>query len=106
MIRFLLRSLGLMMLAMAFIFVIYDGMKSIADRTFYSTPLGQFWLEIHNKSLQAFQATAVSWLGDGVWQVGVQTVLDQPAAAVFAVIGVILIVLGRRKRPLIGYARD
>jgi hypothetical protein len=33
-------------------------------------------------------------------------VLDQPAAAVFAALGVLLIVLGRKKRPLIGYARD
>ncbi len=33
-------------------------------------------------------------------------ILDQPASAVFGVLGVILIVLGRKKKPLIGYARD
>jgi len=106
MFRFMLRSLGLMLLALAFIFVIYDGMKSIADRTFYATALTQFWIEIHAASLQSFQAAVTSWLGDAVWKIGVQPVLDQPAAALFAVLGVILIVLGRKKRPLIGYARD
>ena len=106
MIRFLLRSLGLMLLALAFIFVIYDGMKSIADRTFYATALTQFWIEIHASSLQALQASVTRWLGDTFWKFAVQPVLDQPAAALFAVLGVILIVLGRKKRPLIGYARD
>ena len=106
MIRFLLRSLGLMLLALAFIFVIYDGMKSIADRTFYATALTQFWIEIHATSLQSFQAAVAQWLGDAFWKIGVQPVLDQPAAALFAVLGVVLIVLGRKKRPLIGYARD
>jgi hypothetical protein len=106
MIRFLLRSLGLLLLALAFIFVIYDGMKSIADRAFHATPLNQFWIEIHNRSLQTFQANATKWLGDSVWKFGILPVLDQPAAAIFAVLGALLIVLGRRKRPLIGYARD
>ncbi len=106
MFRFLLRSLGLLLLALAFIFVIYDGMKSIADRTFYATALAQFWIEIHGKSLQAFQAAVADWAGDKVWQIGVQPVLDQPAAAIFVVLGVLLIVLGRKKRPLIGYVRD
>jgi hypothetical protein len=106
MIRFLLRALGLLLLALAFIFVIYDGMKSIADRTFYATSLTQFWIEIHAASLQSLQASVTRWLGDTVWRIGVQPVLDQPAAALFAVIGIILIMLGRKKRPLIGYARD
>ena len=106
MIRFLLRSIGLLLLALAFILVIYDGMKSIADRTFYATTLGQVWIEIHTASLQAFQATVERWLGATLWKFGIQPILDQPSAAVFAILGVVLILLGRKKRPLIGYARD
>jgi hypothetical protein len=106
MIRFLLRAIGLILLALAFIFVVYDGMKSIADRTFYATPLNQFWTEIHAKSLQAFEAAVTGWLGESFWQFGVQPVLNQPAAAVAVVVGALFIVLGRKKRPLIGYARD
>jgi hypothetical protein len=106
MIRFLLRSIGLILLALAFIFVIYDGMKSIADRTFYATPLDQFWTDFHVASLQALQALIATRLGESVWQFGAQPVLHQPAAAVFAVLGALFILLGRKKRPLIGYARD
>ena len=106
MIRLLLRFIGLIVLALAFIFLIYDGMRSIADRTFYATPLNQFWTDVHAASLQAFKTTVAGRLGDTAWQYAVQPVLDQPAVAVFAVLGARLIVLGRKKRPLIGYARD
>jgi ABC-type phosphate transport system permease subunit len=105
MIRFLLRFLGLLLLALAFIFVIYDGMKSIADRTFYATAIGQFWTEVHASSLQAAQA-AVERVSGSLWSMAIAPLLEQPAAAVFGVLGAILIVLGRKKKPLIGYARD
>jgi ABC-type phosphate transport system permease subunit len=105
MIRALLRFLGLLLLALAFIFVIYDGMKSIADRTIYSTALSQFWTEIHASSLQAAQA-AVERLSGTLWNFAIAPILEQPAAAIFAVLGALLIVLGRKKKPLIGYARD
>jgi hypothetical protein len=105
MIRFLLRFLGLLLLALAFILVIYDGMKSIADRTFYATALSQFWIEIHASSLQAAQKS-VEGMSETLWSMVIAPILEQPAAAIFAVVGAILIVLGRKKKPLIGYARD
>ena len=105
MIRGLLRFLGLLLLALAFIFVIYDGMKSIADKTFYATALSQFWTEVHASSLQAAQ-TSVESLSGTLWSLAIAPILGQPAAAVFAVLGALLIVLGRKKKPLIGYARD
>ncbi len=106
MIRFVLRFVGLLLLALAFIFVVYDGMKSIADRDVYLTRIGQFWIDIHGASAKAFEDAIGSMLGSGVWQVAIQPVLDQPASAFFAVLAVVLILLGRKKRPLIGYARD
>ena len=106
MIRFLLRFIGLLMLALAFIFVIYDGMKSIADRTFYSTTIGQFWADIQTKSLQSFQSTIERRVAAELWQFVIQPVLNQSAAAVFGILGAVLILLGRRKRALIGYGRD
>jgi hypothetical protein len=105
MIRFLLRFLGLMLLALAFIFVIYDGMKSIADRTFYATPMLEFWINVHEPSLKAARAW-VEEMSAPVWTMAIGPLLEQPAAAIFAVLGAILIVLGRKKKPLIGYARD
>ncbi len=106
MIRFVLRFVGLLLLALAFIFVVYDGMKSIADRDIYLTKIGQFWIDIHAASAKAFEEATGRMLGSGAWQFVIQPVLDQPASAGFAILGVVLILLGRKKRPLIGYARD
>lgn len=106
MIRFLLRFIGLLLLALAFIFVIYDGMKSIADGGLFMTKFGQLWIDIHASSLQAFQATVQRYAGGELWQVAAVPILGQPVAAVFGVLGVVLILLGRKKKALIGYARD
>jgi hypothetical protein len=106
MIRFVLRFIGLLLLALAFIFVIYDGMKSIADGGLTLTKFSQMWTEVHVGSLQAFQAVIERYAGAELWRVVISPILAQPVAAVFGVIGVVLIVLGRKKKPLIGYARD
>ncbi len=106
MIRFFLRSLGLVLLALAFIFVIYDGMRLIADRKFFPTKVGQFWSDVHANSLDGLRSAVENHISPGVWALAVQPVLEQPTALVFGVLGVILIVFGRKKKPLIGYARD
>jgi hypothetical protein len=105
MIRFLLRFLGLLMLAIAFILVIYDGTKSIAGNAVFITKLGDLWNNIHASSLQMLQAMVERQVVPEVWKYGFQPVLQQPSWLVLAVLGIVLIVLGRKKKPLIGYAR-
>lgn len=106
MIRFTFRFLGLWILAAAFIFLIYDGTKSIADRTdFFITRTSDVWSAVHQTSLAALQPLIekqAAWLWDPV----LVTVLAQPAWLVLAAIGIFLIVIGRKKKPLIGYGRD
>jgi len=106
MIRFLLRFFGLLLLALAFIFVVYDGIRSISDGGLLITTGSYVWNVAHDRSLQAFHALVDQHAGPDAWQIAVAPVLNQPAAAIFCVLGVILIVLGRKKKPLIGYARD
>jgi hypothetical protein len=107
MIRFILRFLGLLLLALGFIFLVYDGTKSIADQTLYLSTVGAAWANIHQSSLSALQPFVERLLGHWFWQGVVQRYfLDQPAFLVLAIVGGILILLGRKKRPLIGYARD
>jgi hypothetical protein len=104
MIRSMLRTLGLVLLAAGFVFFIYDGTKSIADRTIYISKFSQTWAEIHQQSLQAAQVTVeknAPWL----WPV-LQPVLEQPTWLVLGAFGMVLILLGRKKKPLIGYARN
>lgn len=106
MIRFLLRFIGLLLLALAFIFVVYDGIRTISDGTLLITKTSVLWNTIHDGSLRMLQTLVEQKLGPEAWQVGVAPILDQPASAVFCVLGVVLIILGRKKKPLIGYARD
>lgn len=106
MIRFIFRFIGVVLLALAFIFVVYDGMKSIADHTLYITKIEQFWIEIHSRSLQALREGIERHTATAVWQFLIQPILNQPIALVFGILSVILILLGRKKKPLIGYLRD
>ncbi|HZP76165.1 MAG TPA: hypothetical protein VFB45_08505 [Pseudolabrys sp.] len=105
MIRFLLRFLGLLSLAIAFILVIYDGTKSIAGNAVFITKLGDLWNNIHASSLQLLQTSIERHADPLLWQFVVQPVLQQPSWLVLAILGIVLILLGRKKKPLIGYAR-
>ena len=104
MIRFLLRFLGLLCLALGFIFLVYDGTKSIADQRWNVTKVSDVWIGIHETSLAKLQP-ALEGIARWLWDPLVVNVLNAPSWLVLLIIGTILIVLGRKKRPLIGYAR-
>jgi hypothetical protein len=107
MIRFIFRFFGLLFLALAFIFLVYDGTKSIADQTLYISSVGAVWSNIHQSSLSALQPALERMIGAWFWQgVAQRYFLDQPASLVLMILAAIFILLGRKKRPLIGYARD
>ena len=106
MIRFLCRFLGLVLLAAAFIAVVIDGMKSIAANQLRFTSFGQYWTDIHATSLQFLEGIMVRHLFKWLWNPAMMEVLARPAWLVLGILGVILLVLGRKKKPLIGYARD
>lgn len=104
MIRFLFRFFGLWVLAAGFVFVVYDGTKSIAGNALYITKLGETWNAIHATSLEALRPMVeryAAWL----WDPALQFVLTAPTWAVFAILGAVMILIGRKKKPLIGYAR-
>jgi hypothetical protein len=106
MIRFVLRFVGLLLLALGFIFLVYDGIRSISDGHILLTRTNEVWLIVHDRSLAGFQAMVEKRAGADIWQVFIAPVLEQPASAISCILGVVLIVLGRKKKPLIGYARD
>jgi hypothetical protein len=105
MIRFLLRTLGLLFLAAGFVFLVYDGTRSISDNRVEFTKVEEVWSLLHAASLHHLQPWLESHGPHWLWDPGATTVLDAPAAVALAVLGAILIPLGRRKKRLIGYAR-
>ncbi|HEX3937462.1 MAG TPA: hypothetical protein VHX43_08145 [Xanthobacteraceae bacterium] len=105
MIRFLFRFIGLCLLATAFVLLVYDGTQSIANHDLIYTDVKYVWAMIDQNSLNAVQA----WLKQKVawaWDPYLQKLFDLPAWVVIGIVAILLILLGRKRKPLIGYARD
>jgi hypothetical protein len=105
MIRFLLRFLGLCLLATAFVFFVYDGTKTIANQQLITMKLSDAWAIVDQNSLNLVQG----WLKQKMawaWDPYLQKAFDLPTWVVLGILATILILLGRKKKPLIGYARD
>ena len=107
MIRFIFRFFGLLLLALGFIFLVYDGTKSIADQALYISSVGATWSNIHQNSLTGLEPMVERLFGAWFWPGVVQRYfLDQPVWLVLAIVAALLLLLGRKRKPLIGYVRD
>jgi len=105
MIRFLFRLIGLLCLAAAFLLLVYDGTKSIAASQFYFTSVRVLWDLINAASLAQLKPLILPYARGFLWDPVMLTILAAPAWGLFGVLGILLILAGRRKRPLIGYIR-
>src|SRR3954452_8042410 len=105
MIRGFFRLLGLLLLAGGFIFMVYDGARWVADQNLRFTRFGEFWNDVHQSSQQSFRLMVegtVPWL----WNAVIRVILDQPVFAVMGGLGILLMLVFRPRKPLIGYSRD
>ena len=105
MIRFLFRFIGMICLAGAFILVIYDGMKSIAGSYVYFTSVRALWELINAGSLARLEPVIKPYANGILWDPGMTALLAAPSWALLGIFGILFLLLGRRKKPLIGYAR-
>ena len=105
MIRFLFRFFGLIFLAAAFILVIYDGTKSIAGNRLFLTSVRALWELINAGSLQKLKPLIEPYASGFLWDPVMVAILAAPSWSLLGGFGVLLLVLGRRKKPLIGYQR-
>ena len=106
MFRFLFRFIGFWIFAGGFIALVYDGTKSIAGNALSFTPVGQIWNNIHSTSLQLLQPAIERHVALWLWDPVVLNILTAPAWLVLGIIGAVLMLIGRKKKPLIGYGRD
>src|SRR6201999_4286438 len=100
MIRGFFRLVGLLLLAGGFVFMVYDGARWVADQTLRFTRFGQFWNDVHQSSPQALRTWVEShapWL----WNTVIKVVLEQPVFAVMGVLGILLMLVFRPRKPLI-----
>jgi hypothetical protein len=99
MFRFLFRFIGLVTLTLAFLFLVHDGTKSIADQTIYISKMGSTWENINPSSLSALEHSVEKLAGASVWNDLIQPYfLKQPTSLVIAIVGALFVLLGENKR--------
>ena len=64
------------------------------------------WELINPASLAKLKPMIEPYAGGFLWDQGVVTFLAAPSWSVLGVLGILFILLGRKKKPLIGYARS
>ena len=105
MIRFLFRFVGLICLAAGFILLIYDGTKSIAGNMVFLTSVRTLWELINAGSLAKLKPMIEPYAGGFLWDPLMVAILAAPSWSLLGAFGIMFLVLGRRRKPLIGYAR-
>jgi len=106
MIRFLLRFIGLICLAAGFILLIYDGTKSIAGNKLFLTSVRTLWELFNAASLAKLEPMIRPYAGGLLWDPVMVAILAAPSWSVLGVLGILFLLLGRKKKPLIGYVRS
>jgi hypothetical protein len=105
MIRGFFRLIGLFLLVVGFLSLVYDGARTIADQTLRITRLGELWNDINQASQVSFQAL-VEGFSPLLWNSVMKLLLNQPACVVLGVLGIVLMLVFRPSKPLIGYSRN
>ncbi len=98
MISFVVRVIGLWLVAVAVVAAAIDGTKSIAASKLVLTPLGQHWFQLAPESLNAAQAGIQRTVSPLLWDPVIQWILLLPTWLVAGVLGMLLVWLGSRGR--------
>src|ERR1700752_2781405 len=104
MIRGFFRLIGLFLLVIGFLSLVYDGARTIPHQTLRIPRLGELWNDINQVSQQSFQAM-VEGFSPLLWNSVMKLLLNQPAWAVLGILGILLMLVSRPTKPLIGYTR-
>jgi len=96
----LLRVLGVWSLILAMVILTIDGTKSLAssEGQWIATPLGETWFKLHAPSLNTAQAAIERHVDPALWDPVILSILQVPSWIVFAVLGLLLYWLGRKRR--------
>jgi len=104
MVRFIFRFVGLWLLAGGFVAFVVDGTRSISASRFVLTPFGIAWDTLHPASFDAMRAWVEGNFPSWVWNPIILSVLLTPLWAVLGVLGLLLVLIGRKRERTIGYS--
>jgi hypothetical protein len=104
MLRFLARTLGLLLIAAGFVGLVIDGTRSIANSGVMFTPLGQVAHRLFGERYLLLQPAIERHVHPTLWDPVVLNLTLLPASVVGFLLGVLLLWLGQKRPEPIGFA--
>ncbi len=104
MLKFLFRFTGLWLLAGAFVAFVIDGARSIAASRLVFMPFMEAWSAVHAGSIETLRRAVEENLSHWMWESVVLRFFTAPLWMVLGVLGILLILIGRRRSRSIGYS--
>jgi hypothetical protein len=101
MLRLLVRFLGYLLLAGAFVSVVVDGTRSIAASSLLWLRVGEVLERLSPKAAPALQS-ALAGLSPALWESVGTRLLATPLSAVLFVLGIVLVLLAADREPRVG----
>ena len=102
MVRFLLRALGLLLMAAGFVGLVIDATRSIANGAVSFMPLGDLALLLFPRNFATLEPAARG-LHPALWDPVLLNVFLVPAAVLGVVLGALFLWLGQKPAEPIGY---
>lgn len=98
--RFIIRLIGVILFAAAFVILVIDGTRSIAGDAFYLSSLSEAVRLLWPTGVENTES-AVRGIWDGLWDPAGAWLFAQPAFAVLGVVGLLLMLLGRAPQHMV-----
>jgi len=95
--KFLLRILGTWFLGLSLILLIIDSTKTLATRNWTTTSFAETWHHFHAASWQSVQHAILDFVAPVSGQTYAQHFLDWPGWVIFGILGIVMILIGRRR---------
>ena len=95
-----LRVLGMWFLLAGVVALVIDITRTLAADALVMTRLGEHWFQLHVASLNASQAGIQRYVHPALWDPFILSLLQTPTWVVFMTLGILLILIGRRRRRL------
>jgi len=93
----IIRWVGLWLMAGAFVAMVVDGIRWLANGTLALTPVGAAWFALDPASLNITQAAIERYTFPVLWDPVMITLLNLPIWAVAGGIGLLLALLGQKR---------
>ncbi|MCL7997054.1 hypothetical protein M8994_02210 [Brucella sp. 21LCYQ03] len=102
MFRFVLRSLAVVCLALAVIFAVLDGARSVGAQEFVVKPLLDMWAVGAPELLGDAEAFVTHYIGIAAWDRVFVPLLEQPGWLVFGILALLFYLAGHRREKRFG----